>query len=73
MTTTQKIVEDTTILALSRLAMLITPVLISVVGFLFYLWIDGIGQSAKTAAETAAVRESVVAEANRRFGATLRA
>lgn len=49
MTATEKIVESTTLLAISRLAMVATPVLMSIAGMLFWVWIMAIQADARAA------------------------
>lgn len=53
MTAADKIAANTTILVLSRLAMLLTPALLSAIGFLFWLYLEDISADASTAVETA--------------------
>lgn len=54
MTAADKIAANTTILVLSRLAMLATPLLLTAVGGIFWLYLDGIAADASAAVETAA-------------------
>ncbi|MCX5513405.1 hypothetical protein C3941_23745 [Kaistia algarum] len=54
MTTTDKIAQSTMILVLSRLAMLVTPVMLGALGLLFWTYIGEIRADASTAAESAA-------------------
>ncbi|WEK50296.1 MAG: hypothetical protein P0Y66_22075 [Candidatus Kaistia colombiensis] len=62
MTAPEKIVESVTLLALSRLAMVATPVLMSVAGALFWIWISAIQADARAAADiTADLRPRVAA------------
>lgn len=53
MTTADKIASNTLILVLSRLAMLLTPILLSAVGGIFWLYLDSIAADASAAVETA--------------------
>jgi uncharacterized coiled-coil protein SlyX len=54
MTTTEKIVENVTLLAMSRLAMVATPVLMSIAGALFWIWITAIQADARAAVDITA-------------------
>ncbi len=52
MTNVDKIAANTTILVMSRLAMLATPLLVSAVGVMFWLYLDGIAADASAAVNT---------------------
>jgi hypothetical protein len=52
MTAADKIATNTTILVLSRLAMLATPILLTAVGGIFWLYLDSIAADASTAVDT---------------------
>ncbi len=60
MTNVDKIAANTTILVLSRLAMLLTPALLSAMAFLFWLYLDGISTDASAAVDTASKLETRV-------------
>jgi hypothetical protein len=50
----EKIVDNASLQAVSRISMIVTPVLIVVVGGLFSIWINGIAADASAAADTSA-------------------
>jgi len=52
MTAADKIAANTMILVLSRLAMLVTPILLSAVGGIFWLYLDSIAADASAAVDT---------------------
>ncbi|WP_156911865.1 hypothetical protein [Kaistia adipata] len=70
MTTADKIAANTTILVMSRIAMLLTPALLSAMAFLFWLYLDGISADASAAVSTANKLETrvTVLEGNEAIG-----
>jgi hypothetical protein len=52
MTAAEKIVDNAALQAVSRISMILTPVLIMIVGALFSIWINGIADDASAAAAT---------------------
>lgn len=54
MTASEKIVENTVITALSRIAMMVTPLLLSAAVFFFWIHIQGISADASEAVEKTA-------------------
>lgn len=54
MTTAEKIVENASLQAVSRISMIVTPVMIAIIGALFSIWINGIAADASAAADTSA-------------------
>jgi hypothetical protein len=51
-TNVDKIAANTTILVMSRIAMLVTPALLGAMAFLFWLYLDGISADASAAVDT---------------------
>jgi uncharacterized coiled-coil protein SlyX len=52
MTTAEKIIENASLQAISRISMILTPILFTIAGGIFWLYLDGIAADASAAVDT---------------------